>query len=267
VVNNKVVQMNSGERLLNIYTSLVQQSPNKDMVKTWAKVFGLDADGNNLEDEVVHLVLGLRHELTFARGRLTAQGAPSELTSPAFERLASVASPGQLHSSWASHLPNINPAECRKIFEWVAWTLRDEGEADMSADEMQTLRGELESLEAALADVGMAPYLRDFIERQIKTIREALRMYGVRGVKPVREALQQVAGAYKTEEKQLARAVHAASEPQKTVFARAAGAIKKVAEFADTISKLKQGADDAISIGQSVGDIVTPYLNTQLPNL
>ena len=251
--------MNAGARLHRIYDRLAAQTTDQAMVQTWADVFELDKSNAHLEDEVANLVMALRSEIKFARERLDAFGAPANLTSPGFERLTQVASPGQLHSGWNGHRGNIQPPECRKVFEWVEWELREEDEADMSAEEMQQLRSELDSLEASLREVDMAPYLRDFIQRQVETIRTALRMYGVQGVKPVQDALQKVAGAYKTQEKPLAQAYEAAKSPAKGLFERASGVVDRVAKVSDSLCKIKKVGEEAIAVGSAVSALVLPY--------
>ncbi len=251
--------MNSGARLHRIYDKLAAQVTDQPMVQTWAEVFSLDKSSPHLEDEVANLVMALRSEIKFARERLDAYGVPANLTSPGFDRLTQVASPGQLHSGWNGHRGNIQPPECRKVFEWVEWALLEEDEADMSDEEMQQLRFELDSLEASLRETDMAPYLREFIQRQIETIRTALRMYGVQGVRPVQEALQKVAGAYKTQEKPLAQAYETAKPPAKGLFERVSGVVDRIAKVSDNLCKIKKAGEEAIAVGSAVSALVLPY--------
>lgn len=256
--------MNAGARLHRIYDRLAAQVTDQAMVQTWAEVFDLDKSLPHLEDEVATLVMALRSEIKFTRERLDTYGVPANVTSPAFERLAQVASPGQLHSSWNGHRGNIQPPECRKIFEWVEWALREEDEADMSAQEMQQLVSELDALESSLREADMAPYLRDFIQRQVEVIRSALRMYGVQGVKPVEDALQKVAGAYKTQEKRLAQAYEAATPPAKNLFERVSGMVDRVAKASDNLSKIKKAGDEVVAVGSAVSALVLPYASKLL---
>jgi hypothetical protein len=251
--------MNAGTRLHRIYDRLAAQATDQAMVQTWAEVFDLDKSVPHLEDEVASLVMALRAEIKFARERLDAYGVPANLTRPGFERLTQVASPGQLHTGWNNHRGNIQPPECRKVFEWVEWALREEDEADMSAEEMQQLRSELDALESSLREADMAPYLRDFVQRQIDTIRSALRLYGVQGVKPVEDALQKIAGAYKTQEKPLAQAYEAAKPPAKNLFERASGVVDRVAKVSDNLCKIKKAGEEAIAVGSAVSALVLPY--------
>ncbi len=256
--------MNSAARLYRIYDKLAAQPNDFQLVQTWADVFGIDKASPHCEDDVAACVMALRAEIAFARQRLDAHGVPANLTSPGFERLRNVAAPGQLHSQWHGHRGNIQPAECRKVFEWAAWALRDEDEPDMPPEDMKELQAELDSLEVAVRDTELPPFLRDFIQRQVETIRAALRVYGVQGSRPLQDALQQVAGAYKTQEKPLAQAFEAAPEKAKGLFARTGEVVEKTAKVCDNLDKMGKLGERAWTLASAVGPLVLPYANKLL---
>lgn len=252
--------MNSAARLRRIYDRLTTQNNNARMVDVWANVFNIDQSSPNYEDDVTACVMALRAEILLARQRLDEIGAPANLTSPAFERLRDVAAPGQLHSDWNGHRGNIIPPECSKVFEWSEWALREDTEPDMLADDMKELQAELASLEAALKETEMSPYLRDFIQRQVDTIHAALRVYGVQGARPLQDALQKVAGAY-TVERARVEAEHAtAPEAAQSLFAKASGVIKKTADLCDNLSKVGKFGEQAWTLAGTVGPLVLPYI-------
>lgn len=252
--------MNPAARLHRIYNKLVAQSNDAQMVKVWADVFDIDQDSPHYEDDVTACVVALRSEIALTRKRLDDLGAPASLTSPGFERLRAVAAPGQLNSKWHGHRGNINPPECKKVFEWAEWALREDSEPDMPDEDMKELRAELESLEAALRDAEMSPYLRDFIQRQVDTIRAALRVYGVQGARPLQDALQKVAGAYTVERTRVEAEHAAAPEAAKGLFAKASGVIKKTADVCDNLSKIGKFGEQAWTLAGAVGPLVLPYL-------
>lgn len=252
--------MNPASRLLSIYDTLVRQQKDQTMTNTWAAVFDLDINTPHLEDDVTSCVVALRQQIDFTRVRLTEYGVPPELTSPGFDRLKNVASPGLLHQSWNSHRGNIQPPECRQGFAWAAWVLRDEYESDMPAEDLAALREEIASLEESLRVTEMSPYLRDFIQRQLDSIRAALRVYGIQGTRPVKEALQKVAGAY-TVERTRVEAEHAeAPEAAQSILAKASDVIKKTAEVCDNLEKVQKFGEGVWSFAKSVGPLMLPYL-------
>lgn len=252
--------MNSAARLHSIYNKLVAQGNNAQMVRTWADVFDIDKKSPHYEDEVTACVMALRSEIVLTRRRLDEIGAPAILTSPGFERLRDVAAPGQLHSNWHVHRGNLNPPECKKVFEWAEWALREDAEPDIPADNIKELQAELGSLEAALKDADVSPYLRDFIQRQVDTIRAALRLYGVQGARPLADALQKVAGAYTVERTRVEAEHAAAPEAAKGLFAKTSGIIKKTADFCDNLGKVGKFGDQAWTLAGTVGPLVLPYL-------
>ena len=182
--------MNPAERVLTIYDKLVSQQKDQPMTQTWSEVFGLEGNSPTLEDDVTACLVGLRSQIDFTRLRLTAVGVSPDLTSPGFERMKDTASPAKLHQSWNGLRGNIQAPECRHAFTWASWVLREDVEDEISSESMTELLAELQSLEAALVDTEMSPYLRDFIQRQVDAIRSALRNYGVQGVRPLREAMR-----------------------------------------------------------------------------
>jgi len=252
--------MNSAARLHRIYDKLVAQVNDVQMVTTWADVFDIDKESPHYEDDVTACVMALRSEIALTRKRLDEIGAPASLTSPGFERLRDVAAPGQLHSKWHGHRGNIIPPECRKVYEWAEWALREDAEPDMPADDMKELQSELASLEAALKDADVSPYLRDFTQRQVDTIRAALRVYGVQGARPLKDALQKVAGAYTVERTRVEAEHAAAPEAAKGLFAKASGVIKKTADVCDNLGKIGKFGEQAWTLAGTVGPLVLPYL-------
>ncbi len=254
--------MSSGKRLHYIYTRVLAQDPQKHrtMVDVWAAVFGVNKSSPHHEDEIAGLVMALRSEIKLTRKQLDSNGAPASLTSPGFERLVEIASPGQLNTGWAQHRASIQTPDCRKIFEWVEWVLRSEEDGQIAGQQLQELRVELDSLEQALEKANIAPYLRDFIRRQLRTIRTALRMHVVQGIKPLEEALESVAGAFQMQDAPL-KAAFASAEPEaKNLMTRASEVVKRVAQVSDDIVKIKKAGAEAVALGSSVAALMLPYL-------
>ena len=258
--------MNTAGRLLSIYDRLVGTGRGNDvsMTKVWAEVFELPPDAPHLEDDVVTCLQAMRSEIELLRSKLQAIGVPENLMHPGLSRLRDVTSTAYINQAWNGLREQASKPENRLSFAWANWTLRDESEDDMPAEELTELRSELDSLEASLQDTEMTPYLRGFIQRQIDVIRNALKLYRVQGVKPIEAALHQVAGAYKIEES-LVQAEHAkASEPAKILLARTGAAIKKTAEIADSLDKIRKAGEGAYTLVASVAPMMLPYVQNLL---
>lgn len=250
--------MNTAGRLLSTFNRLLDHGLGNDarMLNVWAKVFELPAEDPHLEDAVVVCLQATRSEIEVLRGRLQALGVPEELMHPGITRLRNYTSVSNVHNSWNGLREEAHRTENRLAFMWANWTLRAEDEDDMPAEELATLRSELDSLEASLQETDMTPYLRGFIQRQIDAIRAALRLYRVRGVKPIEEALHQVAGAYTVEKSRVEAEHEKASPPAKSVFARAGAVIEKTAKVADNLDKIRKAGEGAYTLTASVGPLL-----------
>lgn len=253
--------MNTAGRILSIYDRLVGRGRGNDvpMIKVWVEVFELAPDSQSIEDNVVTCLQAMRSEMDLLRSKMAAIGAPEELMQPGMNRLRSTTSTAHINAGWNGLREEASKPENRLALMWANWALRGEDEDDMPADELADLRGELDSLEGSLLNTDMTPYLRDFIQRQIDAIRSALRVYRVRGVKPIEEALHKVAGAYAVERSRVEAEHTKASEPAKTVFARAGAVIEKTAKVADNLDKIRKAGEGAYALATSVGPLLLAF--------
>ena len=159
---------------------------------------------------------------------------------------------------------NVQSPENRIPLMWAAWVLREEDEVAMSSDDMEGLNAELAGLEAALRESSLSPYLADFIQRQIATIRAALRVYGVQGARPLREALKKVVGDLTMERPRVDAEVAKATPEAKSVLAKASSAIEKTAKVCDSLDKMAKFGEHAWTMVSTVGPLVLPYIATKL---
>lgn len=250
--------MNTAGRLLSIYVRLTGTSRGNDkgMVHVWAEVFDFAPDTPHLEDHVVTCLQAVRSELELLRTKLSALGAPDELMYAGIARFRNITSPVYLNQAWGGLRDEISKPENRLAFMWANWTLRDEDEGEMPDEDLAALRDELDSLEKALQETDTTPYLRDFVQRQLTAIRAALRVYRVQGVKPIEEALHKVAGAYTIEGTRVEAEYAKSSEPTKSVLTRATAVIKRTAEVADQLDKIRKFGEGAYALAARVAPVV-----------
>ncbi|MCA0175760.1 MAG: hypothetical protein LCH73_05650 [Proteobacteria bacterium] len=257
--------MNSAGRLLEIYVRLLNiNSGGNDvsMTKRWAQVFDLPTEDPTIEDDVVTCLQALRAELDLLKAKLEARGVSDSLLQPGFARLRHISSTAILNSGWSGNREDAARPENRIPFMWANWVLRDEDEDDMPANEMAQLRAELDSLEKSLSETDMSPYLRGFVQRQVDTIRTALKVYQAQGVKPIETALQQVAGAYIVERPRIEAENAKASEPARSVLARAGTIIEKIAKVADNLDKIKKAGEGAYTIAATIGPAMLHWVQS-----
>lgn len=256
--------MNPAARLQDIHQRLATY-PTQDqhMEAVWAHVFELGQHYPGREDHVIACLMALRSELALVRTMLDTVGVAPALTSPAFERLREAASPTYLATPWRNHASNVLAPECMKVFEWAAWSLRGQDEAEKAVEQLNALRDELEALEAALTEADLSPYLRDFIQRQVATIRAALRLYKVQGARPVKDAVNEVMGAIAMESRQLNEAMADVPPESKGVLVKMGDAINKAAELCDSVDKVQNMAGRIWTLGHQA----VPLLESVLTKL
>jgi hypothetical protein len=255
--------MNTAGRLLAIYDKLVEKGRGNDtaMVKVWAEVFGLPPDTSTAEDDVVTCLQALRSEMDNLRLKLLAMNAPENLMHPGLTRFRNVSSTVHLNAGWNGLRDEISKPENRLAFAWADWTLRDDSEEDMHQDQFDDLMSEIDSMEASLRDTEISPYLHDFVQRQVDSIRTALRIYGVQGVRPIEAALHQVAGAYTVDKSRLEAAQSVASESEKSVLNRMGGLVEKTAKVADQIDKIRKAGEGAYGLAKTVLPLLVSYVS------
>jgi hypothetical protein len=255
--------MNTAGRLLSIYDKLVETRRGNDiaMVKVWAEVFGLTPDSPMAEDDVVTCLQALRAEMDNLRVKLLALNAPENLMQPGLTRFRNVSSTSNLNAGWNGFRDEISKPENRLAFAWADWTLREDSEEDMHQEQFDELMSEIDSLEASLRDTEMSPYLRDFVQRQVDSIRSALRIYRVQGMRPIEAALHRVAGAYTLEKSRLETAQAAASETAKSVLSRMGGIVEKTAKVADQIDKIRKAGEGAYGLAKTVLPLLAFYVS------
>jgi hypothetical protein len=242
--------MNAAERILAIYDKLVANGhAQHHMSQVWAEVLGIDG---NLEDELIACQVALRAQIDAVKARMDEMTVPSELQDPGLARLKELASPKNNSYPWQNYRGNLIPPECRHGIRLAVWLLRDEFEEEMDAETMEALQRELAELEAAGSQPSISAYLRSFIQRQVDTIRSALHVYRVAGIQPVQKALRTVAGDLRVEQPQLEAELKSASQETKGVFSKLDTAVKKAAEVADRLDKIKKFGESAWAIGQAV---------------
>lgn len=245
--------MNSAQRLLVIYDKLMAIAPDQPMRAIWTTVFRLDTGGATpSEDDITACLIALRAQIDFARLELTGLGVPANLQDPGFAQLKDAASPSLLNTSWHNQRNSIQRPDCRLAFLWGAWVLREKDEHEVSPETIEDLLAELNQLENSLAGASIPETLRDFIARQIATIRSALRLYEIQGIRPVSEAMRKVVGDITLEGKSLKDSAES-SPDGRSRLARTAEIVAKVAKVCDDGKKI-------VDTGKWVAATVAPLL-------
>jgi hypothetical protein len=251
---------NPASRILAILRLLGQQRHDVAAHESWAKVFGLEANGAHVEDEIALALHALRAEITLVEQQLAAMNVPAEAYAAWLSRCRNGCSITRLHQTTKTIMDDVGRPEVALVLEWASWALRAEDENELDQATLDDLLAQMADLEAALRTAPLTPYGRGFVERQIATIKAAIRLYRVKGGKALRDGFGNVAAAYKIEEAAITREVAQAPEEGKSVVSRLFEGVKKVGELCDATSKIHAGIDSAVAMGHSVLPLISDAL-------
>lgn len=256
--------MNTAGRILAIYDRLTTKGLPHDqpMVKIWTTVLEIPQSDRHVEDDVVQSLQALRAEVDLLRSKILALGATEELLHPCIARLRNVTSTVHLNHTWSALREDAVRPEVRLSLLWANWALRGDSEGELSNEALASLQAELQSLEQSLLGTEMSAYLREFIQRQIDLIRTALCLYQVKGIRPIEEALHQVAGAYVIEQGNIDAAVAVSDPPAKSVFVRVTEFVKKTAELADSVEKIRKAGEGVAGIAAKFVPVLLTWIQT-----
>lgn len=257
--------MNTAGRLLSIYDKLINTGwgNDKTMVWIWAEIFEIPSSGQHVEDDVVACLQAIRFELDLLRMKLLTLDASEELLQPGLPRFRNATSTVHLNQSWNGLREETSRPENRVFLLWANWALRGEEEDSMLPDELASLKNDLDAMEAKLVSTELSSYLRDFLQRQINVIRNALRIYPIAGVKPIESALQQVTGAYAIDKNLVEAECAKASQPARNLFSQAGHVISKVAEAVDRVDKIRKAGEGIYGLAAKVAPMLISFAENQ----
>lgn len=248
--------MNQPTRLLKLFDTLIGKGVNQPMTQIWCSVFELNTQSQNVEDDVAICLMALRSEIDTVKSKLTDIGVSEDLLEPGFTRFKNAASPVFINQNWDGIRGSVQAPECRYPFLWAAWVLRNDDEDGLDGVSKSEIEASLASLESTLSDSKLTPYLKSFVQRQITSIRNAMRLSAVQGVEPLREALRKFAGDMKVEDAKIREAVATASEDAQVTLAAMKVVFEQSAEVCDK-------SQNVWHFRQSLGGVVNDLL---LPN-
>ena len=179
--------LNSATRLLRILEQAGSHTDNIQTVDAWAKIFGVAVEHPIRRAVAVgELVRAMRHELEIAAVGLATANFSKSLYESAFSRIENAISPMQLPNTWNQVKQYVTP-EVLTALAFCTEILPDE-EAQISADELESIRQKVQELRTAATEPDTPPRLRLLIQHHVELIERALAEYVVVGAKALREA-------------------------------------------------------------------------------
>lgn len=246
--------MNPASRILTIYDKAMNFNVGNGatFLQLWGSVFGVAEKAEpHHEDDITSSLMAFRDEINLAKARLAVAGCPTQLYERYFNQVREMASSTRLHQDWKGYRPGLQN-DTRLALEWAAWALPDE-EDELSSGEVGKLVEELEALELSLEQTDLPPMTRSFVARQLELIRSALRLYGIQGIAAVGKALEQSLGSSAmADSATISQELEVASPEGKALLTRFSDTFGKVVRAADSVDKLRKGAEALGSMGAAL---------------
>lgn len=238
--------INSASRLLRI---LEQHTSHADSVQTlaaWAALLGVNEQNQHRRAVAVgELVHAMNRELHYASVGLAHANFSPHLYKSAFSRIENALSPMLFPATWNQVRQYLTP-DVLTALAFCTEILPNE-EAEISTDELSSIRNKLDELRETLQDTSMPPRLRSLIQHHVELIEKALFEYPIVGAIALREAGRTALGEMIEAKDEIVSSKGDASVSKLESTWKAVNEAADIALKAEGIAQLGQKAWDALS--------------------
>ena len=231
-------------------------------MKVWAEIFELPAYSPHIQDWAVEAVLAFRAEINHTRSQLDIHGVPQELTSSVFVGLKDWANPATADHQWGQTKANISGPQFALVLSWSVWVLQKFGEPEIEQHQFESIQKHLSELEELLKDNEIPPAIRSFVQQQVDTTRNALRMYPIQGVRALRKAVESATGAFAVPSDELVEEAKQATPATRGVIKKSLEVLKETSEAVGHAEKLFRVFDKLMDATPSLKEIGHSVMNT-----
>jgi hypothetical protein len=242
--------MNAAERLAKIHADLiaVPVSGQLPVSAAWGMALGLEYEGGSAEDEIALALHALRLEIRAVQARLIAANVPTHIFHSQYERLAEAASLPRMHVEWRGTIGNLTAPDVAIALGWAAVFLPQD-ESEVPSEELAAIGKAIDLLVYELEGADLPPWLKQYADAQLTTLRRALSLYPIKGSAALRRAVTDAAGAA------LAAKAEAAvspgpSEEAKSYITRVNGLIDQTVHALDSTEKVHKGAVALVKLAE-----------------
>jgi hypothetical protein len=243
------MESSSASRVYSLFRKLeAAQTKGSNGIAAWAEVFQL-RDTNDrptararTEDRISALLSEVRDEIHAIEERYfdavhddQAQAVARTLIQQAMEVTASRNLGNDAKALFANYLPP------HVLMGWAAWAVAMPREDDgVTEEQLAAFRAALDELSEAAQAEGVPPRVRAFAQRQAQTLRDALRLYPIRGAVVVGKTALRGATELVQESDDLREELNTGDEPGpvKRVLSGLGKAWANGAKFGDQVDKL-----------------------------
>lgn len=252
--------MNPASRLLDLYLTFQTLEPKRSIMEGWKRLLNISDDDPRADEDAYTAMNAALAEIRHAQRRLDQLGAPQNLfahSADVLRRFFSPSSAPQQMSGFRNML--YEDREVQSTLKWASWALSKFDDPDLTPEAFADLEKALAEQEQILSDPRIPVSVREMLERQVRELRLAIRLYRVKGSSALHEAVQEAYGEFRSVPESFVQ--EAASNPEsKNAVHRMASLLGKAARVADDASKVGKFAKEIYELGAEHGPLLIEWI-------
>ena len=186
-------ETNSASRLLRLMTNARDRHASMPTHTQWAERFELDVtETTPLLIAVMEHLIWVNEEISSVRRGMEKTGMPPFLYAPHLDSLQNCLSPLQFNNDWI----NVKVALSNEALVSLGYCaeILPKDETEVSADDLEAIRGLLSEFEVLLSVSTLPEVLRQVMQHHVELLHRALCRYPHGGIKSLKEAAFTAAG-------------------------------------------------------------------------
>lgn len=237
---------NSASRLLDLVAALNNHDPSKAAMEHWFKALGYGVLGP--EEDAIAAMQAAVAEVRLVDAHLEELGAPPDLFSTASTQLREAFSPARSAAAYKDVAMPLMQGTVLNPLAWASWVIRDFNSPDIAGPELEALVASVDEQEKLLKGGGLSLPIRRLLERQIRELRIALRLYTVKGAAAVQDACAHGVASFL---KMSPQDVKDATPEDQAAIKGSASVLKQAAEAAQSATAIINLLEKAASASSS----------------
>jgi len=238
--------MNSAQRLEQIFLAIRHRAPSGQPnqvptgIDVWPSVFDRTGlSGHELEDAAQECSMAVREELGHLAHQLADASVPEPLYAHHIANLRDITASRFFPVEWRQLAGNVKE-ENLTMLQWAGLYLG--GTLSEEVDkEVARLTSEVDKLLTEMQSTNLPPSLRSFLLRNLRSVKNSLWRYKASGLGPLRDTLQTVRGTGDQQRQEIRDAAENLSEPERSIWKRAADTFNTAVTVCDKATKLDKG--------------------------
>lgn len=238
---------NSASRISALLDQLNNGKAQLSARDQWIRVLNLDLKSVSLDEDAVEGMQVALSEIRQIERSIKSLGAPDHLFEQTAVQLRRAFSPGSSNSAWRDIGSTVQERAVKNSLEWASWVLREFDQPDIDSSTLEKLLESIDAQELLLSAEGLSVPIKEMLQRQLRQMRVALRLYDIQGAQPLRDAVNGAIGELATTPQHVFEAA-SNSAPDNAALRGGVELITEVGKAADAGSKIVKFGEDMVRI-------------------